>query len=514
MCDLFLPYDSENQYCEDTEQDEIFTKLDKLQQLRLTMLLDMLKLKDCTKKMHTDYELLCLELAEMPQASDILLTPMPKRDKLHLLEKLAILSKLPAFSQETNQIRKHIMDSIDSYKLTKLSKKEIEQYEILENELLNTIPKPLKYQILDLNLSKESKAFILSRYHHLMSLDITASNGEYNKLQQWLYSIVNIPTANKTLEVTNKDTTLKINKYLWKVKSVLDEEVYGMNKVKEQILFILNNRITSGKNTGAGFALCGPPGTAKTSIIRAMAKAIDLPFVQINLGGAKDVSFLSGHNYTYEGATSGAIVQAIQSMGCKNGIIYFDELDKVSNTSHGTEISRLLLHITDTSQNDKFIDRYLTEAVPIDLSNIWFIYSLNNLNELDKTLADRIPILMVEGYSKKEKQCIAKNYLIPRIMTSLCLKHVIITDAAIEQIVDLCTEHHKSGVRKLNHVLTHLFTKINFLKTLYKAKKYKIELDSCKIPFQIPFEINCTILKSFQLDKLIIQDTFIPSMYS
>jgi ATP-dependent Lon protease len=139
-----------------------------------------------------------------------------------------------------------------------------------------------------MDTSNANKAFLYQKWKYFSTLD--ASNSEYNKLKQWIDYAMAVPTKMIPMQIAQTDTSYKINKYLWVVKNMLDREIFGLNAVKEKILFLLNNRITNNKSKGMSFALCGPPGTAKTSIIKCLSKAISLPFFQINIGGAKDSS--------------------------------------------------------------------------------------------------------------------------------------------------------------------------------------------------------------------------------
>ena len=365
------------------------------------------------------YEKIVTDLTKVPQISDILKLSMPYEEKLDLFEKLLILYNSQPITFEFTQLKKHLDKTIKKYQTYSLTDEDYNRYQNIRNSLLiYKEEKPIEYRILDAEISDSNKEYIYTRYKYLEEMDNSISS--YNKLKQWIDCALGIPYKLKQLSISNNDTTYKINKYLWSVKEKLDKEIYGLDAVKEKILFLLNNIILSNRSTkGLSFGLCGPPGVAKTSIILTLAKAIELPFFQVNTAGMKDSSYLLGHNYTYEGSGPGMIVQALQFMKYKNGILYFDEFDKISNTEHGAEISRALLHITDFEQNNRFHDKYLSEGIDIDLSHLWFIYSLNDEKMVDSTLRDRIPIIHIPGYSKKEKFEIFKNYLLPKAMNNI-----------------------------------------------------------------------------------------------
>lgn len=154
------------------------------------------------------------------------------------------------------------------------------------------------------------------------------------------------------------------------------------------------------------------------------------------MGGTNDSSFLAGHSYTYEGARPGKIVTSLQSMKCNNGILFFDEIDKIANTSNGKEVINQLLHITDFTQNDHFCDKYLPE-IPIDLSKIWFIFSLNSIDDIDPILSNRLNYIYVDGYTFEDKIIIVKDYLLPKIYDkyNLSKEKYIFNDNIIKKII-------------------------------------------------------------------------------
>lgn len=470
------------------------------------------------------YEKISADVSNVPQISEVLKLSMPYEEKCDLFEKLLILYNSPPVAFEFIQLKKHIEKTIKKYQQYSISEEEYSRYQNIRDSLiLDKDQKPIEYKILDADISDSNKEYIYNRYKYLEEMDNSIST--YNKLKQWIDCALSVPFKLKQLSINSNDTTYKINKYLWNVKEKLDKEIYGMETVKEKILFLLNNIILSNRATkGLSFGLCGPPGVAKTSIILTLAKAIELPFFQINTGGMKDSAYLLGHNYTYDGSSPGIIVQALQSMKYKNGILYFDEFDKISNTEHGAEISRALLHITDFEQNSKFHDKYLSEGIDIDLSHLWFIYSLNDEKMIDPTLRDRIPIIHIPGYSKKEKYEIFKNYLLPKALNNIGINKddIIFTDEAMLYLIEMSHEQStsdsngKSGVRQLNHLLNNLLMKINFLKTTRskQIKKYKIKISFDIDNFKLPIIIDKNMIEKLKIKSNSNEDRGYLSMYS
>ena len=292
---------------------------------------------------------------------------------------------------------------------------------------------------------------------------------------------------------------MKINAFLLNIKTKLDIDIYGLSNVKEQILIQINNMIINSNESNFNLALIGPQGVGKTALANSLAKAINLAFTQINLGGATDSSFLLGHSYTYEGSRPGIIVDSLIKMKSNNGIIFFDEIDKISKTKNGDEISKALLHIIDNTQNFQFKDKYLGNF-NIDLSKIWFIFSLNYENELDKTLKDRMNTIIISGYTKKEKFTIVKNYLLPKYLKEIKYKknditfdndalNYIITET--DKLYDCMTRDKTglSGVRKLENIIQQILYKLSFIKN---SNNFELFNGSFKLRsnFTIPYIIT------------------------
>jgi ATP-dependent Lon protease len=207
----------------------------------------------------------------------------------------------------------------------------------------------------------------------------------------------------------------------------------------------------------------GPPGNGKTTLIKeGIAKAMGRAFIFISLGGASDASFLEGHSYTYEGSIYGRIAQGLMKADCINPIIYFDELDKISNTSKGQEITNLLVHLTDPAQNTEFVDKYFYN-LKIDLSKVTFIFSYNDPSLVDPILKDRITQVETKFLLANQKIHIARNYLIPAILEDVGLKvgDLEISNSDINKIVSDYTL--EGGVRKLKAIFYSITRQLNIM---------------------------------------------------
>jgi ATP-dependent Lon protease len=234
---------------------------------------------------------------------------------------------------------------------------------------------------------------------------------------------------------------------------------------------------------GTAIAIKGPMGTGKTTLIKdGVAKALDRPFHFITLGGATDASFLDGHSYTYEGSTWGKIVDVLQQSKCMNPILYFDELDKVSETAKGDEIMNLLIHLTDSSQNDRFQDKYFT-GIDLDLSRCLFIFSHNNHEKVNPILRDRMYNIAVKGFSLKEKLLIAENYLLQGALKDAGLfEKVSFHKEVLQYIVENFTGG-EAGVRELKRCIQTIVSKLNLLRFYNNPKQVPFAIENFSLPF-------------------------------
>jgi ATP-dependent Lon protease len=318
-----------------------------------------------------------------------------------------------------------------------------------------------------------------------------------------------IPFTNyQSLPISIENGVESCHDFMANAQKTLDEAVYGLNDAKMQIMQMLGQLLTNPKAIGTAIAIHGPPGTGKTSLVKeGISKILNRPFAFIALGGATDSSFLEGHSYTYEGSTWGKIVQILIDSKCMNPVIYFDELDKISDTPKGEEIAGILTHLTDTSQNSQFHDKYFAE-IDFDLSKCLFIFSYNDESKVNSILKDRMYRIQTKGYNQKQKTVISNNYLLPRIREQVKFEssEIIIPEATIHYIIDNhCNK--EDGVRNLKRCLEIIYTKLN----LYRLMRPESNLfeEDMSIKVQFPFTVTKDIV-----DKLIKKtDTINPSLY-
>ncbi len=381
--------------------------------------------------------------------------PVDYKEKQRLLEtvdfeqRYEVLCNILANEIEIFHIRQELQGKIQE-KVDKNQKEYLlrEQMRVIREELgEDTISEAqhLEQQVEKLkadSLVKEKLKKEIERFRN------TASNNSENAvIRGYIETLLELPW-NKT----SKDS-----KDLERAEKILEEEHYGMEKVKERILEFLAVRSLTKKGESPIICLVGPPGTGKTSIARSVAKALNKEYVRISLGGVRDEAEIRGHRRTYIGAMPGRIANGLRSAGVKNPLMLLDEIDKMSSDYKG-DTSAALLEVLDSEQNVKFRDHYV--EIPLDLSEVLFIATANSLQTISKPLLDRMEIIEVNSYTENEKFHIAKNHLLPKQMkkNGLDKRKITVSDKALARIISGYTK--EAGVRGLERKLSEVCRKV------------------------------------------------------
>lgn len=276
--------------------------------------------------------------------------------------------------------------------------------------------------------------------------NMSSSSSESTVERGYIETVLELPW-NK-MSVDNKD--------LDHAAQVLDDDHYGLKDVKERILEFLAVRNLTSKGESPIICLVGPPGTGKTSIARSIASALEKKYVRISLGGVRDEAEIRGHRKTYIGAMPGRIVNGLRQAGVSNPLMLLDEIDKVSSDYKG-DTSAALLEVLDSEQNCRFRDHYI--EMPVDLSEVLFIATANEVSGIPKPLLDRMELIEVSSYTENEKFHIAKEHLIEKQKSKNGIKkeQLTITDSALKDIIRLYTR--EAGVRSLERTIGKLYRK-------------------------------------------------------
>ena len=289
-------------------------------------------------------------------------------------------------------------------------------------------------QLEKLNADKETKEKIKKEIQRFKGMP--GGSQEANVLRTYIETVLEMPW--KKVSRDNQD--------IIHAKEILEEDHYGLEKVKDRVLEFLAVRALTKKGTSPILCLVGPPGTGKTSIARSVARALGKKYVRISLGGIHDEAEIRGHRKTYVGAMPGRIADAMRQAGVSNPLMLLDEIDKVSADYRG-DVSSALLEVLDGEQNVKFRDHYL--EIPLDLSGVLFIATANDASTIPSPLLDRMEVIEVSSYTENEKFHIAKKYLIPKQLerNGLTEEMLSFSDKALEKIIHNYTR--EAGVRNL-----------------------------------------------------------------
>ena len=375
-----------------------------------------------------------------------------------LLFNLLKEKKNPNSNQYISNIIYEQLNYISQLKLKKSSiniKKELEKI-----KGINTLDIDLKKQVL---LSKNMPDFIKKICLEKLE-ELKNSNNETYKIKMYVNILVQFPWPSEfddnMFKSISTDKT-KSKEFLENIEKKINQQVYGHELAKTKTLQMLAKLISVQGSNIQPIALSGPPGVGKTKFAQCLAECLDIPFVQITLGGQNDGELLHGHGYTYSGAQPGLIVKKMVDAGSARCIMYFDELDKcVSKNGQANELMSILIHLTDPMTNSSFQDRFFQE-ITFPLNKVFFIFSFNDVNKIDKILLDRMEVLEISSYNFKEKIAIANNYLLKDICKDVGFDYnsIIFSKEILNHIIENYT--YEPGVRALKRSLENILLKLN-----------------------------------------------------
>ena len=397
--------------------------------------------------------------------------PFPVKEKIKLLEmdsvKERLFNVMKIINREINlqnlktDIRNKTREDIDEQQRNYFLQQQIKN---MQAEMGNE-SSPEKYELIKKAEGKKwpdeiGKTF----YKEADKLDnLNPQSPEFNVLLNYLQTLVSLPWGEYTVD----DLDLK------RARKILDQDHYGMEKVKERILEYMAVLALRGDLKSPILCLYGPPGVGKTSLGKSIASAMKRKYVRVSLGGLHDEAEIRGHRRTYIGAMPGRIIKSIQKAGSSNPVFILDEIDKVTQMTNNGDPSSALLEVLDPEQNNAFHDNYLD--VDYDLSKVLFIATANNLSTIPRPLLDRMEIIEVSGYITEEKIEIAKHHLIPRELdnTGQSAKGLKPTfnKASIEMIIERYTR--ESGVRQLEKQINKALRKIAYKRQMDENADYK-----------------------------------------
>lgn len=337
-----------------------------------------------------------------------------------------------------------------------------EQMKVIRDELGeggSDYEEKYRQQLEQLECSDEVRAKVDEEIRRLSSMP--SSSSESTVARDYIETLLSLPWDK--MDESNLD--------LENARKILDEDHYGLEKVKERILEFLAVRNLTGKGEAPILCLVGPPGTGKTSIAKSIARAIDKEYIRICLGGVRDEAEIRGHRRTYIGSMPGRIVEGLKRAGVKNPLMLLDEIDKVSSDYKG-DTSSALLEVLDPEQNHNFSDHYV--ELPVDLSEVLFLCTANTTDTIPRPLLDRMEIIEIAGYTENEKFHIGKQYLIPKQIEKNGLKkmNLSINDKALREIISDYTR--EAGVRSLERQIGKICRKT--AKTVVEGEGEKVRV--------------------------------------
>src|SRR3989344_2640846 len=420
-------------------------------------------LKDIYTKHKKEYNNIKNEIEQREiLMSDIFELGLTDDDNIWFYEQIELYNNTNNTTEEKIELRNKIYNKYNNMK--NIDNKRLE--DINKVNMMNIVN-----NILNSNYTNDIKNILYRKYKTYCENQITTSE-EYIKTLEWINMILRLPTINEVKQ-------LNINETIHKLKITLDNEIYGLQNVKERIMEAMCSKLLNKNNKGKILALIGPPGVGKTLIASIIAKSLEIPFSSIACNTITDPAMLIGHSQTYITSTPGIFMKILINTQRLDSLILLDEFGEIPNDI----VRNIFLNILDN--NNTFYDMYAPE-IKLILEFIFFILTANNLNKIDKALLSRIEPINIEGYKLNEKINIVKQFELPKIKKQLDLD-INITDENIKYLIENKTEM-ENGMRYINKILIKLCEKIALLKNV-KNIEMSYKIDNLKFPLSITKKI-------------------------
>jgi ATP-dependent Lon protease len=319
---------------------------------------------------------------------------------------------------------------------------------------------PLRFRLLQSGMDDACKTLVMSRAEGVINGQ--GGPSERAKMLKWVEALLRVPFGvYRATPVTARSPASEIAAFVKATREKLDKNIYGHAEAKQQVIQTLAKWISNPGSKGNVIGIEGPMGCGKTTLAKTcIAEALGLPLAVVPLGGLTDVHILQGHGFTYEGSTHGVLAGALMKAGCMNPVVLLDELDKVGDSTRGQEVSNLLIHLTDVTQNEAFTDHYFSD-IPLDFSKALLVFTYNDASAINPILRDRMTCIRTDGYTQADKCVIARKHLLPRIQQQYGFPPGTFTlgpDAVASMVSRIDDE---AGVRNLYRAIDRVVSNVN-----------------------------------------------------
>lgn len=439
--------------------------------------------------------------ANIPTMDKILKARISDSEKIKAVELYDVLQNTEPYTEDYLSLRARLAMMIRD---NDLSEDDVRAMNVEEEKFRNELKsRDLKQRIFFLKAPDETKKHIYEMYLKLEATD--TSDPSYSTIKEKLLWAVSLPYEKREEMPIPKppdgtDLTIEFrraaNDYLYEIKKTMDENLYGMEKVKEEVLLFVNNQLTNPKST---VSLCfeGPMGVGKTRLGSVIAKAMKRKFERIALGGLEDASIFKGVESHWLGSSPNILLHILKRASCSNPVVMFDEVDKLGVSQRGLEVQYALLHVTDFTQNQTFCDMFLSEFSH-DVSAIFYIFGINKRDMIDPVLRDRLYIIEIPPYTRDEMIQIATRHLLPAALTEVGMAPNSVTiskegyNTLFEMLGDEVKDH---GVRPVEKAVRLLSAKVNMFR-VHTIQPSKVTLSFTLPGFTQPYVLEPNVISS------------------